>query len=339
MNRKIGLVTATAIGFLALAASSQASAQAFGSAAYNTYRDCSTADPSGVCDGTVQPDQRIVTSVLTGGVSSTANSSLVLSGQTVTGPGGLPVTLPGDGSYANSSVTFGAFDLPEIRGATSSGLTERMNVNAFGYQTYTYDGTPGSSTPFSITGDLHIVSWDGNAVLDTPTQFGGAYAGGVIATGYVGIWDTSILSSFTDAQSIFNSLFLAQCGSSPSILGMGSSTATFNGSGLDGHLGATTNACNADGTLGTGPITLLAGQTVLVVAGIQLPTNRGGMIDATHTFTTAFTPDLGIDVDHLESGASILASAAPEPATWGLMLMGFFGLGSALRRRRSVLVA
>jgi hypothetical protein len=27
----------------------------------------------------------------------------------------------------------------------------------------------------------------------------------------------------------------------------------------------------------------------------------------------------------------------PEPATWAMMLLGFFGLGTALRRRRAVL--
>ncbi len=38
----------------------------------------------------------------------------------------------------------------------------------------------------------------------------------------------------------------------------------------------------------------------------------------------------------LQSGSSLLAGV-PEPATWGLMLVGFFGLGSALRRRRAAL--
>lgn len=34
-------------------------------------------------------------------------------------------------------------------------------------------------------------------------------------------------------------------------------------------------------------------------------------------------------------GVGGLATAVPEPATWAMMLMGFFGLGSALRRRRA----
>ncbi|MGZ6016329.1 MAG: PEPxxWA-CTERM sorting domain-containing protein, partial [Phenylobacterium sp.] len=31
------------------------------------------------------------------------------------------------------------------------------------------------------------------------------------------------------------------------------------------------------------------------------------------------------------------AGGVPEPATWAMMLTGFFGLGSMLRRRRAAL--
>jgi hypothetical protein len=34
--------------------------------------------------------------------------------------------------------------------------------------------------------------------------------------------------------------------------------------------------------------------------------------------------------------ASVVSGGAPEPATWGLMLVGFGGLGAMMRRRRSV---
>ena len=36
-------------------------------------------------------------------------------------------------------------------------------------------------------------------------------------------------------------------------------------------------------------------------------------------------------------GGVIGAAAVPEPATWGLMIGGFFGTGSVLRRRRRAL--
>jgi hypothetical protein len=31
----------------------------------------------------------------------------------------------------------------------------------------------------------------------------------------------------------------------------------------------------------------------------------------------------------------VIGFAVPEPATWAMMLIGFFGLGAALRRRRA----
>lgn len=39
------------------------------------------------------------------------------------------------------------------------------------------------------------------------------------------------------------------------------------------------------------------------------------------------------------NGGDIFTSAVPEPSTWAMMILGFFGLGSALRRRRSAVAA
>jgi microcystin-dependent protein len=47
---------------------------------------------------------------------------------------------------------------------------------------------------------------------------------------------------------------------------------------------------------------------------------------------TALTVNQLVSHDH-----SLPVDGVPEPATWGLMLTGFFGLGSALRRRRGAL--
>ncbi|MGH6993058.1 MAG: PEPxxWA-CTERM sorting domain-containing protein, partial [Caulobacteraceae bacterium] len=51
---------------------------------------------------------------------------------------------------------------------------------------------------------------------------------------------------------------------------------------------------------------------------------------ATDPFTTAGVNGGDGSVDIVE-----LAAAVPEPASWALMLAGFFGLGAALRARRS----
>ena len=46
-------------------------------------------------------------------------------------------------------------------------------------------------------------------------------------------------------------------------------------------------------------------------------------------------PALGANAAILGVGNVVHVGAVPEPATWGLMLAGFFGLGAALRRRRA----
>ena len=90
---------------------------------------------------------------------------------------GTVVTAPNDGSFANSTVNFGGLDLPVIAGETHAFGNERMNVNAFGYQTYTY--TRAADSPFSITGNLHIVSASGpNGFLGDPDNLSGVFAGG-----------------------------------------------------------------------------------------------------------------------------------------------------------------
>ncbi|WP_293375090.1 PEPxxWA-CTERM sorting domain-containing protein [Phenylobacterium sp.] len=325
MDNKLAWLAVTALGVAALAGSNPAAAQAaYGSAAFASYRDCSAAG-AGACDGTVEPAQAIVGSAISGGLSSTSNTNLTLTGQTIVNLFGNTVTLPNDpASSASGTVGFGAADLPVLKAASSSGAETRMGINAFGYQSYTNEGA--SSTPFEITGNLDIDSFSGTA--------GGVFPGGAIATTYVALWDPSVISSLgpVDAQTLFDDVFLTGCGT-PGVLGVAFGGGTLVGSGSP-SISTTTEACSGSSVV-PGPITLGANQTVLVVAGLQLLTNRGGVIDALDTFTTEFTPDAGVDVAELRSGESILG--VPEPASWALMLGGFFGLGGALRRRRTAL--
>jgi hypothetical protein len=318
MNIRIGLLASAAVGLLALAASTPASAQAFGSASFATYRDCSTLGAGGSCDGTVEPQQRIITSAITGGTSSTSNTNLTLTGGSVV-LGGVTYIIPNDPtSRADGTVTFGGANLPVLKGESVSGDTERMGLNEFGYQTYTAGA---SSTPFSITGTLDIDAFSGTD--------GGIFAGGAIVTSYVEVLDPSILTGISDVNTLFNNLFESSCGSAGVLASSTGGGGSLVGTGASATFTTTTSSCSGS------PLMLDPGQTVLVVAGLQLLTNRGGSIDALDTFTTNFTRGAGVDVADLTAGSTALG--VPEPAAWAMMLTGFFGLGSVLRRRRAAL--
>ena len=63
--------------------------------------------------------------------------------------------------------------------------------------------------------------------------------------------------------------------------------------------------------------------------------DTGGLVDQTLN-TGAKYVLAGASTDG--QGSATLGVAVPEPATWGMMIMGFFGLGSAVRRRRAAAV-
>jgi PEP-CTERM motif len=68
----------------------------------------------------------------------------------------------------------------------------------------------------------------------------------------------------------------------------------------------------------------------------------GGYFDMNvqNQFNSMVSPDSRTRVQNLGGFGAITFSAAPEPATWGLMLLGFGGLGAVMRsRRRRALLA
>jgi hypothetical protein len=68
----------------------------------------------------------------------------------------------------------------------------------------------------------------------------------------------------------------------------------------------------------------------------------GGYFDlnVANEFNSMVSPDSKSRVQNLGGFNAITFSPTPEPATWGLMLLGFGGLGAALRsRRRSAALA
>lgn len=297
---KLALSGAAAFG-LALSFASPAQAQIVGSASLATHRDCSAFPATNNC-----LNQRSKTVSYGGGV----------------GFGGTNYLNVGGDNTAWSNVSFGNLDLPVIKAYSSASGNTRMNINVFGFQSFVYNGA--NATAFSISGNLHIVNSSSN-----PTD--GTLPGGAIYSNYLGIWDPSILNGLTTAQELISSLFYADC-DTPGVLAVASGGG--NLSGGEASFGLTTTAC------GGGALMIAPGQEVLVVAGLQLPVNRGGFADATRTFTTSLGDDLTSEqkdtlVSNLASAISQGANVSvPEAPTWAMLIFGFFGLGAAVRRQR-----
>jgi hypothetical protein len=307
--RSMLLCSAALIGAASFTVPAQA--QIVGSASLATHRSCATTLPTANCDG-AGPGQQIVDRRYGGGVGLGGGNALFVGA-----------------NQAWSNVTFDAMsDLPIIRAYTAAPGNVRMNINAFAFQSFTYSGPAG--TPFSITGDLHIV--DSSASPD-----GGARPNGAIYSQYVAVWDPSALAGLSTAEELFNALFYAPCGTA-GVLG---ASAVGGGTLTGGELNATstTVAC------APGSLTLTPGQEVLVVAGLQLPVNRGGFADATSTFRTRLGDDLAPEVKAQLTQSLVSASdrgalaAVPEPATWAMMIAGFGFVGAATRRRAQVVLA
>ena len=281
-------LTVLALAILGTAPCIAHASEIYGSVSYLTARSCSSVTAADACDGSGPGQHPPIADQISGGPSSTASSSLNLA----------------DGSSAFGSVNFGAYDLPVIKASSISSASDRMNSNDLGYQAYTYTGT--TPVELSYTADLHI---------DDSTSDGstGVYPNGAIYTDYVAIWDPSIVSSVTSPADILENFFYAPCGT-PGVLAVGSEGGALNG----GEANFTVATTSCSGT----PVTLSPGQQILAVAGIQIPTNRGGSVDATHTFTMAYDPALGAaTVANLEQNlvSAESVSAAPEPSTRALM--------------------
>lgn len=297
---KVQLLSATGLLALALAAAPAGATPMFGSGTYLTARSCSSVTAADACDGT-GPGQAIFDSALSGGASLTSSTTLTL----------------GDGSSAYGAVSFGALDLPVIKGSADALGDVRMNSNDIGYQSYVYTGS--SSSPLSFTGVLDIA--------DSSTDGGdGTLPDGAIYSAYVAIWDPSIVGSITDPYSIFTNFYADDC-SLPGVLAYGYSDGALSGGAAS--LSVTTVGCSTD------PYIINPGDEVLAVAGFQIPVNRGGYVDASDTFTIELDPTLSEDV-RANLTANLLSGKAsiPEPATLLLVGAGLAGMGMGRRRNR-----
>jgi hypothetical protein len=77
--------------------------------------------------------------------------------------------------------------------------------------------------------------------------------------------------------------------------------------------------------------------TSVTGSGNNLTLNTG-LLTAGTMYRLSYTGNL-TTAGNISGNATFTAAAVPEPATWGLMLFGFAGVGMALRRRRRPVLA
>ena len=88
---------------------------------------------------------------------------------------------------------------------------------------------------------------------------------------------------------------------------------------------------------------VLANGGVTVIDTISGATNSlsllTGNLDANTTYRFSYTGTLPEGGGKVSGNASFYVAAVPEPATWAMMLIGFGGIGLAMRRRRRPVLA
>ncbi len=237
-----------------------------------------------------------------------------------------------NGASGSAEVRFGADYLPTVKVGSVSGADTRTGASATAFQAFTYDGL--AAIDLAINGQLHFFT-SGDAAGPPPAS---DFAGDGTLNVAFGLLRVSDLTSALDPSStgrdiISNALSFADCDSGALAAG------GYNSNGVAG--GEYTTSIGLSTRCGGGAIRLNPGDSFVVFATLQALSNRGGFLDATHTFSVQYdeqntyfagTRD-AVGTGFLASNVS-LGAAVPEPATWALLIGGFGLAGSVLRRRR-----
>ena len=269
----------------------------------------------------------------------------------------LGLLLASGAAHAAISISVTPWLAPNAFGSPSFLPAAANAVDAL-YAGQTSGGTPGTPTFFqaqsNVTAQESIVtgfpSWLGQA--DPGTVFGSAFANelgnrmtfGLSAVGTDGtLFSISQLSFTSSSNDTGNQLgfgfgaghyqyapgeFVGVLYGADGVLGGGDDT--FVTTGLNTQL---VNAVFGRGsgnsfaaTCGDGPCSTIAEQQALINEAAQF---AGQPTQYTGTYSIG---------DFSGSGTFNIAGGVPEPASWALMILGFGGIGAAVRRRRQSVV-
>jgi len=235
------------------------------------------------------------------------------------------------GSFAFGSVEFNSDKFPVLHALSQAEGNSRMNGSGEAYYAFTWKG--GDGKLLSLSTALEILGSKASPVGDSVEAegVGEGLAGGSAYTNRLSIYDANYFArNFFDASGTFTAGFLnTDCRSAGGGM-LGDVTLSGLGNGSSISAAGTTAECSA------GSLHLKAGQAFVIASNLTLFTNRGGYLDASHTATVGFDPNLSADeILELKSGLQVGATVAvPEPATWAMLIAGFGIIGSGMRNRQ-----
>lgn len=225
------------------------------------------------------------------------------------------VTSPLYGTATASTALSGEAGAPLLTASATSEVGGRVNTNSFALQRYTYTGAVATTRSFG--GTLTYSS----TITDPLNATYGPAASGVYAEMRIFITDSAFAEAGGTAQSNNDLLFAFSHAD-------GTAGFTLVGEASYGDQFSTSAGLAAPSiTLGLNP-----GDSFWVWAFIQTPAADGSIVDASHTFITAWN-----NIENLMPAAQ--AHTVPEPGTLGPIALGLALAGLARRRRERLHVS
>ncbi len=264
-----------------------------------------------------------------------------------------PAQIAGHVDKSGSDFNAGTVVIGDPRGRAGSaaepgagGLLPDLHALAF-----TTNQTPGQANlAWTFVEGVQVFKWTGGSFDLDPSIFEGSidYSASNVAPGASGmvagfaILDSSVLDDNSAGNPWFNfqtnagggitGAFQGNC-DTPGAVGIANS-GQVNGKGnVVVNIGAA--ACN-------GSLHLETGDEFVLWSKMYVYQFAPGIMDASHTFHVTLADDVPPETVQTLARNVVLESysyAVPEPATWALMILGFGGVGAALRGRRRTAAA
>lgn len=224
--------------------------------------------------------------------------------------------------------------LPVVKVQSAAGAETRTGASATAFRAFTYNGPV--AIDFALQGQLHFFT---SGDVDQPGQFDEFAGDGTLNVVLSLLTVPTVAAAFPpSARGIDiisnSSIGFPDCGSAGVV-----ATSGFNSGGFSA--GEYNQTVSLSQSCSGGAIRLNPGDSFVVIASLQAISNRGGFLDAAHTFrvqydeANTFIAGTQQVVEQGFLSANVSEGAAvPEPAAWALMIGGFGVAGAALRRRR-----